>query len=216
MQQANTDVLSRCMAASQRLLLSSPGRPGVGQDIHASAAARAAVASASAIEGPRMITCDVCGVRLMLPCLVCVLRQNLCRLCCQRPTCIPDQFRQAGAKPKEPGSADAPLLCQVSFAKESGMQQHLAGPTHRKALERRRKEELRLQQLGNNRWAAENAAVRPPTSTPQAQFALHVPESFRCMCAAQLHFTAEGAFSGRGGHDDNLPASCRAQRRGRG
>lgn len=85
----------------------------------------------------------------------------------------------------EPGSADASPLCQVSFAKESGMQQHLAGPTHRKALERQRKEELRLQQLGNNRWAAENAAVRRRISTLQA-WALPVLSPFRCIRAAQL------------------------------
>lgn len=43
------------------------GRPGVGQDINASAAARAAVASASAIKGPRMVSCDLCGVRRLVP-----------------------------------------------------------------------------------------------------------------------------------------------------
>lgn len=41
------------------------------------------------------------------------------------------------------------------------MQQHLEGPTHKKAVERQRKEQQRLEQLGNNRWAAENAAVSP-------------------------------------------------------
>ena len=49
----------------------------------------------------------------------------------------------------------------MSFAKESQMRQHLEGPTHKKAVEKARKEEQRLQQLGNNRWAAENAAVCP-------------------------------------------------------
>ena len=88
-QKANRNVTPLCTAVSQWLLLPSPGRPGVGQDIHASAAARAAVASASAIEGPRMITCDVCGVRLVLPCLVCVWRQTLCRPCCRLSTCVP-------------------------------------------------------------------------------------------------------------------------------
>jgi len=49
----------------------------------------------------------------------------------------------------------------VSFAQGPGMQQHLEGPTHKKAVERQRKEQQRLEQLGNNRWAAENAAVSP-------------------------------------------------------
>jgi hypothetical protein len=40
------------------------------------------------------------------------------------------------------------------------MMQHLAGPTHKKTVERAAAEERRLVQLGNNRWAAENAAVR--------------------------------------------------------
>lgn len=49
---------------------------------------------------------------------------------------------------------------QVSFAVESQMMQHLAGPTHKKTVERAAAEERRLEQLGNNRWAAENAAVQ--------------------------------------------------------
>lgn len=49
--------------------------------------------------------------------------------------------------------------CSVSFAVESQMMQHLAGPSHKKTVERAAAEERRLVQLGNNRWAAENAAA---------------------------------------------------------
>lgn len=54
---------------------------------------------------------------------------------------------------------------QVSFAVQSQMMQHLAGPTHKKTVERAAAEERRLEQLGNNRWAAENAAVQSQSST---------------------------------------------------
>lgn len=86
------------------------GRAGVavGGSKDASSAARAAVASASALDGPNLMYCDVCS---------------------------------------------------VSFAVESQIMQHLAGPTHKKTVERAAAEERRLEQLGNNRWAAENAAA---------------------------------------------------------
>jgi hypothetical protein len=156
-----------------------------------------------------MITCDVCGVRLMLPMSCVDLASKHCIA-----ACVPHHFRQVGAKPKEPGSADALLLFQVSFAKESGMQQHLAGPTHRKALERQRKEELRLQQLGNNRWAAENAAVRPPTIGRTIRWRC-MCRNLPCMRAAQLQ-RRDGEIRGKGGHDDGPPTGRRVQRRGRG
>lgn len=69
--------------------------------------------------------------------------------------------------------AGGSAVVQVSFAVESQMQQHLAGPAHRKAVERAAAEERRLEQLGNNRWAAENATVPPPPTPPFAPRPFH-------------------------------------------
>ena len=50
-------------------------------------------------------------------------------------------------------------LCNATFANDALMQQHLEGPAHRKALERKQAEAQRRQRLGRNYDAAEAAVV---------------------------------------------------------